>query len=218
MPDGWQERRSDVGDCGMHIASRGFGQNQRCAAISVIRRRGCCGRVQMGWSGHTRASTRRRSRFANRTSVPVENVTGQDIARQGEPSDAMHFILKGRVGIFVGMDGGHMVRVRSLGHHTTIGEMGLITGRPRSATIRAEVATVLYQLPLDAYRQIVLQDPTLGQALAQIRGRDDGGAVELRKSGDRRAPALAEGRRPAAVLVGNQIRPVDDAIPGGTGE
>ena len=35
MPDGWQERRSDVGDCGMHIASRGFGQNQRCAAFSV---------------------------------------------------------------------------------------------------------------------------------------------------------------------------------------
>ena len=34
----------------------------------------------------------------------------------------------------------------------------------------------------------------------------------------RRAPALAGGRRPAAVLVGNQIRPVDDAIPGGTGE
>jgi SulP family sulfate permease len=98
----------------------------------------------------------------------LEVQPGQDIARQGEPSDAMHFILEGRVGIFVGTDGGRMVRVRSLSHHTTTGEMGLITGRPRSATIRAEVATVLYQLPLDAYRQIVLQDPTLGQALLKF--------------------------------------------------
>ena len=32
------------------------------------------------------------------------------------------------------------------------GEMGLMTGRPRSATIRAEVASTLYELPLDAYR------------------------------------------------------------------
>ena len=98
----------------------------------------------------------------------LEAQPGEDVARQGERSESMHFILKGRVGIFVSTDDGREVRVRSLGPHTTIGEMGLMTGRPRSATVRAEVASTLYVLPLDAYRQITLQDPTLGQALLRF--------------------------------------------------
>jgi sulfate permease, SulP family len=98
----------------------------------------------------------------------LEVEAGKDVARQGERSDSMHFILKGRVGIFVGTDDGRVVRVRSLGPHTTTGEMGLLTGRPRSATVRAEVASTLYELPLDAYRQITLQDPILGQALLRF--------------------------------------------------
>jgi len=40
--------------------------------------------------------------------------------------------------------------LRSLGRHTTIGEMGLITRQPRSATNEAEVASVLYELSVDA--------------------------------------------------------------------
>ena len=47
------------------------------------------------------------------------------IAAQGEPARSMHFILEGRVGIIVGMEDGRLIRVRSLGPHTTIGEMGL---------------------------------------------------------------------------------------------
>jgi len=108
---------------------------------------------------------------ANRLSkfcIRLEVQPGEDVARQGEPSESMHFILKGRVGIFVSTDDGREVRVRSLGPHTTIGEMGLMTGRPRSATVRAEVASTLYVLPMDAFREITLQDPTLGQALLKF--------------------------------------------------
>ncbi|HEV2717302.1 MAG TPA: SulP family inorganic anion transporter, partial [Terriglobales bacterium] len=100
--------------------------------------------------------------------IRLEVQPGEDVARQGEPSKSMHFILKGRVGIFVSTDDGREVRVRSLGPHTTIGEMGLMTGRPRSATVRAEVASTLYVLPMDAFREITLQDPTLGQALLRF--------------------------------------------------
>jgi sulfate permease, SulP family len=100
--------------------------------------------------------------------IRLEVQPGEDVARQGAPSESMHFILKGRVGIFVSTDDGREVRVRSLGPHTTIGEMGLMTGRPRSATVRAEVASTLYVLPMDAFRKITLQDPTLGQALLRF--------------------------------------------------
>ena len=90
---------------------------------------------------------------------------GDTIARQGERSTSMHFILEGRVGVIIDGGGGRRIRVRSLGRHTTIGEMGLITQRPRSATIEAEVASVLYELSAEAYERIKIDNPALSRAL-----------------------------------------------------
>ena len=66
--------------------------------------------------------------------------------RAGDAANSMHFILDGRVGIMMPADEGRTTRVRSLGRYTTIGEMGLVSRAPRSATIQAEVASVLYVL------------------------------------------------------------------------
>ena len=95
----------------------------------------------------------------------IEVEPGDIIARQGEQADAMHLILEGRVGILVDVGNGRSIRVRSLGRHTTIGEMGLIAKRPRSATIQAEIASVLYELPAEEYEKISRDNPALGQAL-----------------------------------------------------
>jgi SulP family sulfate permease len=90
---------------------------------------------------------------------------GDVIARQGDPSNSMHFILAGRVSILVDMGEARAVRVRSLGPQTTIGEMGLISGRPRSATIQAETPSLLYELSLEQFNEIKRTQPALGQAL-----------------------------------------------------
>jgi SulP family sulfate permease len=90
---------------------------------------------------------------------------GALIASQGEAADCMHFILKGRVGIEVQLDDGTSTRVRSLGAHTTVGEMGLLTGGTRSATIIAESDCVLYRLSLDAFELLKRDRPALMQAL-----------------------------------------------------
>ena len=95
----------------------------------------------------------------------IEYEPGDFVARQGEAADSMHFIVEGRVGVVVDLGEGHSVRVRSLGRHTTIGEMGLITRRPRSASIQTEVASVLYELKADAYERIKVENPALSQAL-----------------------------------------------------
>jgi SulP family sulfate permease len=95
----------------------------------------------------------------------LEVQAGEVIARQGDAAASMHFILEGRVGIIVDLGDGQSVRVRSLGPHTTIGEMGLIAQRPRSATIQAEVASVLYELDANAYEAIKRDRPALSQAL-----------------------------------------------------
>ena len=107
------------------------------------------------------ANADRLAEYCRRLEVPA----GQIIAREGDPAASMHFILEGRVGIVVDMGDGRTMRVRSLGPHTTIGEMGLITGRPRSATIAAEADSVLYELTAEDYERIKREEPELSQAV-----------------------------------------------------
>ena len=96
-----------------------------------------------------------------RIEVPTDTL----IAHQGAPSDSMHFILEGRIGVVVDVVGKGQARVRSLGEHTTIGEMGLLTGRPRSANVIAEANSILYELSADSYARLVARYPALTQAL-----------------------------------------------------
>ena len=95
----------------------------------------------------------------------LEVDAGEIIVSAGEPADSMHFILDGRVGIMIPASEGRTTRVRSLGRYTTIGEMGLVSQAPRSATIQAEVASVLYVLSTQQFEAIKRDNPTLGQKL-----------------------------------------------------
>lgn len=95
----------------------------------------------------------------------LEVAAGDIIVRAGEPADSMHFIVDGRVGIVVPSERGGTTRVRSLGRHTTIGEMGLVSRAPRSATIQAEVASALYVLTARQFEAIKRDHPALGQKL-----------------------------------------------------
>jgi SulP family sulfate permease len=95
----------------------------------------------------------------------LEVDAGETIVRAGDAADSMHFILDGRVGIMIPADRGRTTRVRSLGRYTTIGEMGLVSHAPRSATIQAEVASVLYVLSTHQFEALKSENPPLGQKL-----------------------------------------------------
>ena len=95
----------------------------------------------------------------------LEVEAGDIIVRAGEPANSMHFILDGRVGVMIPTGNGGLTRVRSLGRYTTIGEMGLVAGAPRNATIQAEVASVLYALSLSQFEAIKTENPMLSQKL-----------------------------------------------------
>jgi SulP family sulfate permease len=95
----------------------------------------------------------------------LEVEAGEIIVSAGDAADSMHFILDGRVGIMISNGEGGSTRVRSLGRYTTIGEMGLVSRSPRSATIQAEVASTLYVLTVEQFEAIKQDDPALGQKL-----------------------------------------------------
>jgi SulP family sulfate permease len=95
----------------------------------------------------------------------VEVAAGEIVVQGGDAADSMHFILDGRLGIMVPAGDGRLTRVRSLGRYTTVGEMGLVAYAPRSATIQAEIASVLYVLRADAFEDIKQNHPALSQKL-----------------------------------------------------
>ena len=95
----------------------------------------------------------------------LEVDVGDIIVNAGDAANSMHFILDGRVGIMIPTGDGGTTRVRSLGRYTTIGEMGLVSHSPRSATIQAEVASILYVLSVEQFEAIRDDDPALGQKL-----------------------------------------------------
>jgi glutaminase len=67
------------------------------------------------------------------------------ILRQGEPADDLLVVESGRVRILTDAGAG-TIRLATTGAGTFLGEMGLIEGRPRSASVIAETPVVLLRL------------------------------------------------------------------------
>ena len=82
-------------------------------------------------------------------------------------------------------------RVRSLGRYTTIGEMGLVSHAPRSATIQAEVASMLYVLSAPQFEAIKTRRSGARPEATDLFRLGDGRAADLRQPHDRGAAAVS---------------------------
>src|SRR5207247_10638609 len=68
---------------------------------------------------------------------PRHFAAGVVIIRQGDASDALHVITRGRVRVERGQAGETPLVLAELGAGDVIGEMGLLDNAPRSATVTA---------------------------------------------------------------------------------
>tara|TARA_R110002073_G_scaffold64712_1_gene161871 strand:- start:53151 stop:55172 length:2022 start_codon:yes stop_codon:yes gene_type:complete len=78
--------------------------------------------------------------------VRTEAVAGTELAKQGEDSDTMFFLAEGQVSVIGELVGGGTVRYRTFTQGTIIGELGLYTSRPRSASLRADESSLVFEL------------------------------------------------------------------------
>jgi small-conductance mechanosensitive channel len=92
------------------------------------------------------------------------------IARQGEPADSLFILARGRVAVYDEGAGGSGVRSRlaALEAPTYFGEMGLLTGQARAATVVAEDEVLCYRLEKRGFDAIVQARPELIEALSQV--------------------------------------------------
>ncbi len=89
---------------------------------------------------------------------------GETLFTQGDRSDAIYLLRSGRLSAHV-RQGGREVWVRSIHAGGTVGEMGLFRGMPRSATVRADEASVVLRLGADRWAELQQRDPALASRL-----------------------------------------------------
>ncbi len=97
---------------------------------------------------------------------PVELPAGREVFHQGEAGDSLYIVTGGALGVFVvAPDGRTQLRVAGLAPGDLFGEMALFTGEARSATVVAEQASTVLQLPRDRFLVLVRREPAISLAI-----------------------------------------------------
>ena len=97
--------------------------------------------------------------------VRTEAVAGTELAKQGEDSDTMFFLAAGQVSVIGELKGGGTVRYRTFTQGTIIGELGLYTNRPRSASLLADELSLVFELRRADFDRLRNEAPRVALAL-----------------------------------------------------
>ena len=100
----------------------------------------------------------------------LEYGPGQAVVRQGEIGDTLYLVARGEVAVRVQVDAGER-EVARLGRGALFGEMGVLTGEPRTATVVALGDAALLSVDRDAFERILSAEPDLARKLAETIAR-----------------------------------------------
>ena len=93
---------------------------------------------------------------------------GETLFLAGEPGDALYVVVFGRLrALLTGGPQGDRV-LGEIGRGESVGEMALLTGEPRSATVVAVRDTELVKLSSDAFQHLVQRDPNVMLELVRL--------------------------------------------------
>ncbi|MBQ0823498.1 Crp/Fnr family transcriptional regulator [Microvirga terrae] len=98
------------------------------------------------------------------TSERVQFSNGQRFFSQGDPSDAAYVILDGRASVLLNTPGGD-IQVAELGSNALVGEMGILSDTPRSATIMAAEPTTALRIDKRVFLELLAQFPQMSLAI-----------------------------------------------------
>ncbi|BDS08901.1 mechanosensitive ion channel protein MscS [Oceaniferula spumae] len=139
----------------------------------------------------------------------VKNATKQLFAarecvvREGDHGDSMYVILNGEVEVDLKLSGGSMEKIATLGHGNYFGEMSLMTGEPRSATIRALEDTLVLVISKQCIAPVLQEQPELMESisrqLAKRQTEIEALQAEREQSGKKTTPAK---KKPEVIHAG----------------
>jgi signal-transduction protein with cAMP-binding, CBS, and nucleotidyltransferase domain len=95
---------------------------------------------------------------------------GEVILRQGDPGDSLYVVRAGKVAVQVGVLGAYK-EVATLGDGHFFGEMSLMTGESRTATVVAKTDVDCYVVEKTAFQEILEEKPELAGVISDILSR-----------------------------------------------
>ncbi len=98
------------------------------------------------------------------TSERVNFAEGQKFFSQGDPADAAYVILQGKADVELESVGG-TIKVAELGQNAIVGEMGILSDSPRSATIVAAAPTSALRIDTRVFLELLTQFPQMSVAV-----------------------------------------------------
>ncbi|MBV9076663.1 MAG: Crp/Fnr family transcriptional regulator [Methylobacteriaceae bacterium] len=104
------------------------------------------------------------------TSERVSYRAGQRLFVQGDVADAAFVLLEGKVDVVLS-DGGNQVKVAELGQNAILGEMGILSGMPRSATVVASEPSSALRIDRRVFLELLSQFPQMSLAIMRELAR-----------------------------------------------
>jgi CRP-like cAMP-binding protein len=132
--------------------------------------------------------------LANQSAVSTYT-TGEQLVKQGDPGDSLFIIKKGAVSVYVRSADGRSVYANQLHAGDFFGEMSLLSGEARAASIRANEETDVIIFDKEAFSNVLTQDPTiLDRFLAALERRQQGISQSLQRDSAMRSQEMENGR------------------------
>jgi hypothetical protein len=108
--------------------------------------------------------------------------SGETILREGDAGDSLYIIRAGEVEVLAHAGGAHEVHIRNLKPSAFFGEMALMTGGPRNATVRARTEAELLEVSREGSVELFKSHPEIAGKIRRM--------IELRMS-ERRESLVA---------------------------
>jgi len=93
-----------------------------------------------------------------------QHAAGQVLLKEGDSSDFVLLVLSGQLEVFVEREGKHLV-LTDANPGAIIGELAMLCGTPRSASVQAKENSAVLEWPDEAFRTLLVRDPSLSQRI-----------------------------------------------------
>ena len=113
---------------------------------------------------------------------------GQVLVRQGEAGRSLYLLAEGALDVTVAPPDGPPIALDRLLPGSVFGEMSLLTGQPRSATVVAATDGEVYEIDKAHLDPILRERPSLAEALGAVMAERQARNAERRRAADLPAP------------------------------